>query len=152
MSKYDCLRIENQLCFPLYACSKAVTRHYKPFLDKYDLTYTQYITMMVMWDKKKTSVKELGEKLYLDSGTLTPVINKLESKGYIIKNRSKEDARGVDVELTDKGFRLQDDILSVPADMGKCVNISDEDAKQLYRILYTILDNLDEKVLLTPTS
>ena len=145
MSKYDCLRIENQLCFPLYACSKAVTRHYKPFLDKYDLTYTQYITMMVMWDKKKTSVKELGEKLYLDSGTLTPVINKLESKGYIIKNRSKEDARGVDVELTDKGFRLQDDILSVPADMGKCVNISDEDAKQLYRILYTILDNLDKK-------
>lgn len=145
MSKYDCLRIENQLCFPLYACSKAVTRHYKPFLDKYDLTYTQYITMMVMWDKKKTSVKEIGEKLYLDSGTLTPVINKLESKGYIIKNRSKDDARGVDVELTDKGFRLQDDILSVPADMGKCVNISDEDAKQLYRILYTILDNLDEK-------
>ena len=145
MSKYDCLRIENQLCFPLYACSKAVTRHYKPFLDKYDLTYTQYITMMVMWDKKKTSVKELGEKLYLDSGTLTPVINKLESKGYIIKNRSKDDARGVDVELTDKGFRLQDDILSVPSDMGKCVNISDEDAKQLYRILYTILDNLDEK-------
>jgi DNA-binding MarR family transcriptional regulator len=101
--------------------------------------------MMVMWDKKKTSVKELGEKLYLDSGTLTPVINKLESKGYIIKNRSKDDARGVDVELTDKGFRLQDDILSIPADMGKCVNISDEDAKQLYRILYTILDNLDEK-------
>ncbi len=145
MSKYDCLRIENQLCFPLYACSKAVTRHYKPFLDKYDLTYTQYITMMVMWDKKKTSVKEIGEKLYLDSGTLTPVINKLESKGYIIKNRSKDDARGVDVELTDKGFRLQDDILSVPSDMGKCVNISDEDAKQLYRILYTILDNLDEK-------
>ena len=145
MSKYDCLRIENQLCFPLYACSKAVTRHYKPFLDKYDLTYTQYITMMVMWDKKKTSVKEIGEKLYLDSGTLTPVINKLESKGYIIKNRSKDDARGVDVELTDKGFRLQDDILSVPADMGKCVNISDEDARQLYRILYTILDNLDEK-------
>ncbi|MBP3235106.1 MAG: MarR family transcriptional regulator [Eubacterium sp.] len=145
MSKYDCLRIENQLCFPLYACSKAVTRHYKPFLDKYNLTYTQYITMMVMWDKKKTSVKELGEKLYLDSGTLTPVINKLESKGYIIKNRSKDDARGVDVELTDKGFKLQDDILSVPADMGKCVNISDEDAKQLYRILYTILDNLDEK-------
>ncbi len=145
MSKYDCLRIENQLCFPLYACSKAVTRHYKSFLDKYDLTYTQYITMMVMWDKKKTSVKEIGEKLYLDSGTLTPVINKLESKGYIIKNRSKDDARGVDVELTDKGFRLQDDILSVPSDMGKCVNISDEDAKQLYRILYTILDNLDEK-------
>jgi DNA-binding MarR family transcriptional regulator len=95
MSKYDCLKLENQLCFPLYACSKAITKHYKPFLDKLDLTYTQYITMMVMWDRKKANVKELGECLYLDSGTLTPVIKKLEAKGYIKKHRLESDERNV---------------------------------------------------------
>jgi DNA-binding MarR family transcriptional regulator len=144
MSKYDCLKLENQLCFPLYACSKAVTRHYKPFLDRYDLTYTQYITMMVMWEKKKASVKELGQCLYLDSGTLTPVINKLEKKGYISKHRSTDDARGVDVEITEEGKMLRDKMLKVPEEMGGCVNLSEEDSEDLYRILYKILGHFDE--------
>ena len=144
MSKYDCLKLENQLCFPLYACAKAITRHYKPFLDKYDLTYTQYITMMVMWEKKSASVKELGEKLYLDSGTLTPVINKLIKKGYITKHRSDDDARGVIVEITETGKKLRDKMVSVPTQMGGCVNLSEKDAQELYRILNTILDHLDE--------
>ena len=90
-NKYDCLKLENQLCFPLYACSKEVIRRYKPYLDKLDLTYTQYITMMVMWEKKEVTVKELGRCLYLDSGTLTPVLKKLEEKKYVVRNRSKED-------------------------------------------------------------
>ena len=144
MSKYDCLKLENQLCFPLYACSKAMIRHYKPFLDKYDLTYTQYITMMVMWEKKKASVKDLGECLYLDSGTLTPVINKLEKKGYISKHRSTEDAREVLVEITDEGKKLKEKIVEVPSKMSGCVNLSEEDAKNLYRILYQILGHFDE--------
>ena len=144
MSKYDCLKLENQLCFPLYACSKAITRHYKPFLDKYDLTYTQYITMMAMWEKKQASVKELGECLYLDSGTLTPVINKLEKKGYISKHRSEDDARGVIVEITDTAKKLRDKMVDVPMMMGGCVNISEKDATDLYRILYKILGNLDD--------
>ena len=144
MSKYDCLKLENQLCFPLYACSKAITRHYKPFLDEYDLTYTQYITMMVMWEKQSASVKELGEKLYLDSGTLTPVINKLIKKGYITKHRSDDDARGVIVEITETGKKLRDKMVKVPTQMGGCVNLSEKDAADLYRILYNILNHLDE--------
>lgn len=144
MGKYDCLKLENQLCFPLYACSKAITRHYKPFLDKYDLTYTQYITMMVMWEKETASVKELGECLYLDSGTLTPVINKLIKKGYITKHRSDSDARGVIVEITEVGKKLREDMLEVPKLMGGCVNIDEKDAADLYRILYTILGHFDE--------
>lgn len=144
MGKYDCLKLENQLCFPLYACSKAITRHYKPFLDKYDLTYTQYITMMVMWEKETASVKELGECLYLDSGTLTPVINKLIKKGYITKHRSDSDARGVIVEITEVGKKLREDMLEVPTLMGGCVNIDEKDAADLYRILYTILGHFDE--------
>ncbi len=144
MSKYDCLKLENQLCFPLYACAKAVTRHYKPFLDSLDLTYTQYITMMVMWDKKKINVKELGECIYLDSGTLTPVIKKLESKGYISKHRSEDDERSVLVEITAEGEKLKDEAVKVPAAMGGCIAISEKDAAELYRILYTILGHFDE--------
>jgi DNA-binding MarR family transcriptional regulator len=144
MSKYDCLKLENQLCFPLYACSKAVISHYKPLLDKFDLTYTQYITMMVMWERKKINVKELGKCLYLDSGTMTPVLKKLEAKEYLKKYRSEEDERSVIVELTEKGKKLKGKIVSVPEAMGSCVALSEKDAKDLYRILYTILNHFDE--------
>ena len=144
MDKYDCLKLENQLCFPLYACAKAITRHYKPLLDQYDLTYTQYITMMVMWERESESVKGLGECLYLDSGTLTPVINKLIKKGYITKHRSEDDARGVIVEITETGRKLRDEMVNVPKQMGGCVNLSDKDAADLYRILNTILNHFDE--------
>ena len=91
----DSLKLENQLCFPLYACSKEVIRKYKPYLDKYDLTYTQYIAMMVLWEEKKVNVKELGQKLFLDSGTLTPLLKKLEQKGYIERKRSENDERNL---------------------------------------------------------
>ena len=91
MDNYDKLKLENQLCFPLYVCSKEIVKKYKEYLDKIDLTYTQYITMMVLWDKKNINVKELGENLYLDSGTLTPLLKKLETKGYITRARSKDD-------------------------------------------------------------
>jgi DNA-binding MarR family transcriptional regulator len=144
MSKYDCLKLENQLCFPLYACSKAITRHYKPFLDKYDLTYTQYITMMVLWEKREANVKDLGNCLYLDSGTLTPVIKKLETKGYISKTRSDKDERSVIVRITDEGLKLRDKIVEVPKAMGGCVNLSDEEAENLYKTLYKILGHFDE--------
>lgn len=144
MSKYDCLKLENQLCFPLYACSKAITKHYKPFLDELDLTYTQYITMMVLWEKKKANVSDLGKCLYLDSGTLTPVIKKLEAKGYITKNRSKDDERNVIVEITAEGDKLRDMAVKIPSMMGGCVNISEKEAAELYKTLYKILGNFDE--------
>lgn len=144
MSKYDCLKLENQLCFPLYACSKAITKHYKPFLDELDLTYTQYITMMVLWEKKSANVSDLGKCLYLDSGTLTPVIKKLEAKGYITKTRSKDDERSVIVEITAEGDKLKDKAVKIPSMMGGCVNISEKEAAELYKTLYKILGNFDE--------
>ena len=104
MGKYDCLKLENQLCFPLYVCSKEIVRRYKPFLDELDITYTQYITLMALWDKGSLSVKELGKILFLDSGTLTPLLKTLESKGFVVRSRDKEDERNVIISLTDEGM------------------------------------------------
>ena len=143
--KYDCLKIENQLCFPLYACAKEIVRRYTPLLNELDLTYTQYITMMILWDKKKTNVKELGEKLLLDSGTLTPLLKKLESKNYIERKRSRTDERNLIVSITDTGMALREKALSIPEEMGRCVCIPEEDAKRLYELLYKVLDNLSEQ-------
>ncbi|ASW44170.1 MarR family winged helix-turn-helix transcriptional regulator [Clostridium isatidis] len=117
MSKYDKIKLENQLCFPLYALSREVIKLYKPLLDPFNLTYTQYITMLVIWEEEKINFKELAKRLYLDSGTLTPVIKKLEAMNLIIKYRNKEDDRVVTVELTDKGRELKDKVLEVPDKM-----------------------------------
>ena len=136
---YEPLKIGNQLCFPLYACSKEIIRKYKPFLDALDLTYTQYIVMMVMWDKKKVNVKTLGENLYLDSGTLTPVLKKLESKGYIKRERSEKDERNLVVTLTEDGEALKEKAVNIPKKVGSCVCLSSEESKTLYDLLYKII-------------
>ena len=137
--RYDCLKLKSQLCFPLYACSKEIIRRYKPFLDEVDLTYTQYITMMALWENKSMNVRELGLSLFLDSGTLTPVLKKLENKGYIERKRSKEDERNLIVSVTDKGWELREKALSIPQSMSSCVNLEPGEASELYRILYKIL-------------
>ena len=137
--KYDCLKLKSQLCFPLYACSKEIIRKYKPFLDKFDLTYTQYITMMALWENESMNVRELGLVLFLDSGTLTPVLKKLESKGYIERKRSKEDERNLIVTVTEKGWKLREEALSIPESMSSCVNLEPEEASELYRLLYKVL-------------
>lgn len=139
----DSLKLENQICFPLYACSKEVTRKYKPFLDQIDLTYTQYITMMVLWDKQVTNVKELGEILYLDSGTLTPLLKKLEIKGLIVRKRNKKDERNLEVTITNDGKNLKKKASNIPIKMGKCLDLSEKDAFELYNILYKILNSLE---------
>lgn len=139
---YDCLKLDNQLCFPLYACAKEIVRRYKPYLDELDLTYTQYICMMVIWEQNSLSVKELGERLYLDSGTLTPVLKKLEHKGFLTRKRSQLDERSLIVTVTDKGMDLREKAAEVPHKMGGCINISPEDAGQLYQILYRLLGSL----------
>mgnify|MGYP002856600899 CR=1 FL=1 len=141
--KYDAIKLENQLCFPLYAVSKEIVKRYKPYLDELDLTYTQYITMMVMWEHKTMNVKELGEYLYLDSGTLTPVLKKLEQKGWIIRKRDSKDERVLNVTLTKQGEDLKEKAVKVPEQMGKCVNITKEEADALYRVLYKILDTIE---------
>lgn len=140
----DLLKLENQLCFPLYACSKEVVRRYTPLLDELGLTYTQYLAMMALWEYGSLSVGELGSRLYLDSGTLTPMLKKLESKGLLSRERSAEDERRVDIMLTSKGKALKKAAANVPLAMGQCIDISPDDATTLVRILRKILDGLQE--------
>ncbi len=143
-NKYDGLKLENQLCFPLYACAKEVVRRYKPYLDEIDLTYTQYITMMVLWEKKVMNVKELGSYLYLDSGTLTPVLKKLEGKGYLVRNRSKEDERNLEIHITLSGEALKEAAISIPQAVGQCVKLEPEEAMELYRLLHKMLGAFED--------
>lgn len=137
--KYDVLKLENQMCFPLYVCSKEIVKRYKPFLDELDLTYTQYITMMALWEHKEANVKELGKNLFLDSGTLTPVLKKLEQKGYISRKRDEKDERVLNVMITEAGEQLKERAVEVPAKIGACVTLEKEDALQLYQILHKML-------------
>lgn len=137
--KYEALLLDRQLCFPLYACSREIIKEYKPHLDKLDLTYTQYITMMALWEQSEINVKELGEKLYLDSGTLTSVLKKLEAKGYVTRQRSKTDERNLVLTITPEGMNLRDRALDVPAQMAKNSPLNMEEAQALYQILYKIL-------------
>lgn len=143
--QYDVLKIENQVCFPLYACAKEVVKLYKPHLDPLDLTYTQYIAMMVLWDAKEITVKKLGKVLYLDSGTLTPVLKKLESKGYVLRERSKDDERNLNVWLTVEGEKLKERAVDVPNQIGKCIDLPAEEAVQLYQLLYKVLGGLGNR-------
>lgn len=144
MDKYESLKLGNQLCFPLYACSKEIVKRYTPILEDLDLTYTQYIAMMVMWEHKQVTVKELGSYLLLDSGTLTPVLKKLEQKGYVTRTRDKEDERVLKVMLTDEGENLKEKALCVPEKIGGCSNLSPEDAAKLYELLYKMLGGFRE--------
>ncbi|MBR3642734.1 MAG: MarR family transcriptional regulator [Parasporobacterium sp.] len=145
MEKYDILKLENQLCFPLYAAAKEVVRHYKPFLDSLDLTYTQYIAMMVLWEERESNVKDLGRRLFLDSGTLTPLLKKLEAKGYLERKRSDQDERNLIVTVTENGMKLRESALAVPEKIGVCMQLSPEEAGTLYKILYKLLDSMEER-------
>ena len=138
-SEYDALKLDNQVCFPLYAAAREVTKLYRPYLDALNLTCTQYITMMVLWENRSCSAKKLGEKLYLDSGTLTPVIKSLEQKGFVKRSRSAVDERVLMVEVTDKGFALREEAKSVPQKMAACTNLTPEEAQTLYKLLYKVL-------------
>ena len=141
--KYDVLKIENQLCFPLYACAKEIVRRYKPFLDEIDLTYTQYITMMVLWEQKEVNVKALGEHLLLDSGTLTPVLKRLEQKQLIVRRRDDRDERNVIVGLTEAGKELKEKAVEISYKMAGCISLDEKDGKELYRILNKVLKSFD---------
>ena len=141
---YECLKLENQICFPLYACSKEVVRRYRPVLDELDITYTQYITMMVLWEYGASSVSELGQRLFLDSGTLTPVLKSLEAKGYVTRQRSKEDERSVTIALTEEGKELRERAVKVPEAVRSCVSMDAEKLKVLYGLLYELLDQFKE--------
>lgn len=141
----EIMKLKNHLCFPLYACSREVIKLYKPLLDELDLTYTQYITMLVLWEKKQVTVKELGIALYLDSGTLTPLLKKLEEKGLVNRRRSALDERNLLVSLTPAGVAMQERAHHIPTEMEKCVNLTQEERITLYLLLYKLLNHLDEE-------
>lgn len=137
--RYDALKLENQLCFPLYACARETIKLYTPYLDELGLTYTQYITMLVLWEKKSINVKCLGEILYLDSGTLTPLLKKLECKGLVNRRRSETDERNLIISITEEGEQLKGRALGIPGALMKCVALDQEETLQLYRLLYKLL-------------
>ncbi len=141
---YDVLKLENQLCFPLYAASREIIRQYRPLLDELDLTYTQYITMMVFWEVGQINVKELGKRLYLDSGTLTPLLKSLEAKGYVNRSRSKEDERVLNVALTAEGEALRERAVEIPGKLMGCLPLEEKEALELYRLLYKLLENSED--------
>lgn len=142
--KYDALKLDNQLCFPLYAVSKEIVRRYTPFLNEIDLTYTQYIVMMVMWEHKEVNVKELGKKLFLDSGTLTPLLKNLEKKGLVSRERSKEDERVLIVSITDEGMKLREKAVEIPGKIGGCITLEEQEAVQLFTIVRKLLSQFEE--------
>ena len=141
-SKYDSLTLKNQLCFPIYLCSKEIIRKYTPMLSKLDLTYTQYIVMMYFWEKETSNVKDISQALLLDSGTLTPLLKKLEAKGYITRVRSIKDERNLEVTITEKGLNLRKKALSIPLNMANCIGLSKEESEMLYSLIYKILLNI----------
>lgn len=141
--KYESLKLKNQLCFPIYLCAKEITRKYSKYLEEFDLTYTQYIVMMYFWEKKESNVKEIGDVMLLDSSTLTPLLKKLESKGYIERSRSNVDERNLVITLTKKGEELKDKVLAIPSTIGKCINLDKDEAEILYKLMYKVLNNVE---------
>lgn len=135
----EMLKLENQLCFPLYACAKEVTRRYTPLLEPLGLTYTQYIAMMVMWEHKTISVRDIGKLLFLDSGTLTPMLKKMEKAGWITRKRSVADERMVIISITERGEQLQEKAAEIPVKMAGCVTLESEEAMQLYSLLHKMM-------------
>ena len=141
---FDPLLLKYQLCFPLYACARETIKLYKPHLDELGLTYTQYIAMMVLWEKKAVTVKELGAELFLDSGTLTPLLKKMEAKGLLTRRRSTDDERSLIVSLTPEGEALRERALQVPKEMVKYFQLKPEEGRTLYDLLYKLLATIPE--------
>ena len=143
MGKYDDIKLDNQICFSLYAASREIIKLYKPCLDRYNLTYTQYIAMLVLWEEEKSTVKGIGQRLHLDSGTLTPLLKKIESMGLITRYRDVKDDRVVIVELTEKGRLLKDKITCVPCEMVCKLKMPKEKLLELKQDIDELLNNLE---------
>ncbi|WP_294395307.1 MarR family winged helix-turn-helix transcriptional regulator [uncultured Clostridium sp.] len=146
MSNYDNLKLDNQLCFSLYAASREVIKLYKPCLDKFNLTYTQYVAMLVLWEDEKSTVKEIGKRLHLDSGTLTPLLKKIEGMGLIKRYRDINDDRVVIVEITEEGKRLREEIICVPKEMECRINLSRNEIEKLKDELDNLLEKLEDRI------
>ena len=143
----EAMKLENQLCFPLYAAARNVTGLYTPWLKPLGLTYTQYIVLLVLWEKDGISVTEIGERLKLDNGTLSPLLKKLEQAGYLSRQRSHEDERVVTIRLTEAGKDLQEKAKDVPLKVAGCIDLLPEKARTLYALLHELMDNQKNKKL-----
>jgi DNA-binding MarR family transcriptional regulator len=132
-------KLENQLCFSLYVISKEITGMYRPILEELNITYSQYLVMMILWEKEGLTVSQIGEKLYLDSGTLTPLLKRLETKNYILRQRKKEDERVVEVFLTKSGNDLKQKVCSIPRKMKEKLNLNDKDLEELKTTINKLL-------------
>ena len=141
----DALRLSNQLCFPLYAAARYVTGLYTPVLKPLGLTYTQYIVLLALWEKDGVSVTEIGERLRLDNGTLSPLLKKMEQAGLVSRQRSREDERVVVVTLTQAGWALREQARDVPTQVGRCIDLAPEKAQALYALLYELMENSNLK-------
>lgn len=142
---YDALKLENQVCFPLYACSKELVRQYGPYLKELNLTYTQYIVMMVLWEKERVSSRDLAGCLHLDYGTLTPVLKRLSQAGYLTRERAEEDERLLTLTLTDKGRDLKTSAVSIPPAIAECLGLTIEEFGTLYTLTYKALKNMEQR-------
>ena len=141
--KYDCIRLENQICFPLYACTKEVVRQYRKPLERLGLTYTQYVVMMVLWEFGGMTEGELGRKVYLDSGTLAPLLKQMEKQGYITRVRPETNERKLFVALTAAGVALKDQATEVPRKMEGCLNLARDELLQLKKLLDKAIMNME---------
>ena len=142
---FDALKLKNQVCFPLYACSKELVRQYGPYLKELNLTYTQYIVMMVPWEKESVSSRELAACLHLDYGTLTPVLKRLDQAGYLIRERAAEDERLLTLTLTDKGRELKTNAMAIPSAIAECMGLTAEEFSALYLLTYKALKHMEER-------
>ena len=142
----EAMRLDRQLCFPLYAAARNVTGLYTPYLKPLGLTYTQYIVFLVLWERDGLTVTEIGERLMLDNGTLSPLLKKMERAGFVVRRRSPEDERVVLVTLTEEGRALQERAKDGPGQVGQCIRLSPEKAQTLYLLLYELLDNQNKKI------
>ena len=140
----EMLKLDNQLCFPLYAAARQVVSLYTPHLKELGLTYTQYIVFLVLWEGDGIPVGELGRRLYLDNGTLTPLLKKLESAGYLTRSRDKDDERVVTVTLTENGQALKEKAKDIPLKIGSCIKLKEEEAQGLYILLYQLLKGVEK--------
>lgn len=136
----EALKLDNQLCFPLYAAARRITGAYTPYLKPLGLTYTQYVVLMVLWEHDRLTVSEICSRLHLDSGTLTPLLKKMERAGYIMRERSASDERKVIISITDKGADMRSNVLDIPCKIRECVKLTDKEAAQLYTLLYKVLE------------
>jgi len=144
MEQQESLKLQNQLCFPLYVIAKEITGLYRPFLDELDITYPQYLVMMVLWENDGLSVNHIGEKLYLDSGTLTPLLKRLEAKGFIQRKRKKEDERVVEVFITETGKALKAKACEIPEKIYKKIDVSEQDWIDLKTSVLKILNKIEK--------